>query len=123
MTLDHQVTIEGLTIGEKSVFVNLLIDTCSGHSTPHTTTSREYKPSIKNLMCFKAKNRIINIIEEIGCKYLAFGMQLLNDENGIYVESVEKELQRDSTAIICKILTEWSNGRRKAKSFECVLPR
>ena len=114
------MTTEGLTIGGDSLFVNLLIDTCSRHSTPHTTTSAEYRPSIKNLMCFKGKNNTepIDIIEKIGSKYFVFGVQLLNDEDGSYVRSVENELQRDSTAIICKILTEWSNGRRKAKSFE-----
>ena len=114
------MTIEGIAIGEDSLFVNLLIDTCSRHSTPHTTTSAEYRPSIKNLMCFKGKNNTepIDIIEKIGSKYFVFGVQLLNDEDGSYVRSVENELQRDSTAIICKILTEWSNGRRNAKSFE-----
>ena len=119
-TLNHKLTIEGLMIGEKSVFVNLLIDTCSRHSTPHTTSSAEYRPSIKNLMCFKGKNNTepINIIEKIGSHYFAFGVQLLNDEDGSYVKSVENELLRDSTAINCKILTEWSNGRRNAQSFE-----
>ena len=117
-TLDHQVTIEGLEIGEKSVFVNLLIDTCSRHSTPCTATSGEYRPSIRNLRFFKGKNRTINIIEEIGCKFSDFGVLLLNDEDGSFVESAANELQRDSTAINCKILTEWSNGRRNAQSFE-----
>ena len=114
-TLDHQVTIEGLVIGEKSVFVNLLIDTCN---TPHATTNEEYRPSIKNLRFFKAKSRSINIIEEIGCKYLDFGVLLLNDEDGSFIESIENELQRDSTAINCKILREWSYGRENAKPFE-----
>ena len=117
-TLDHQVTIEGLVVGEKPVFVNLLIDTCSRHSTTHTATSADYRPSIKNLRCFKGKNRTINIIEEIGCKYSDFGVLLLNDEDGSFVESVENELQRDSTAINCKILKEWSKGRENAKPFE-----
>ena len=118
-TLNHKVTIEGLVIGENSVFVNLLINTCSRHATPHTTSSAEYRPFINNLMCFKGKNDTdpINIVESVGNNYFAFGVQLLNDD-GNYVRSVENELQRDSTAINCKILTEWSNGRRNAKSFE-----
>ena len=112
------MTIEGLMIGDKSVFVNLLIDTCNRHATPHTTTSGEYRPSLKNLRFFKGKNRTINIIEEIGCKYSDFGVLLLNDEDGSFVESVANDLHRDSTAINCKILREWSNGRENAKPFE-----
>ena len=55
------------------------------------------------LLCFKGKNNTepIDIIEKIGSKYFVIGVQLLNDEDGSYVRSVENELQRDSTAIIC----------------------
>ena len=71
-------------------------------------------------MCFKVNNstKPINIIEKIGSKYFEFGVLLLNDDDGNYVGSVVNELQRDSKAIIHKILTEWTNGRREAKSFE-----
>ena len=112
-TLDHQILIEGLTIVDKTVFVNLLIDIDSKSLTP-----ADYRPSIRNLRHFNGKNGTINIIEEIGSNYFDFGVELLNDENGNHIRAMEKQFGHDCMDIVKEIVREWSNGREGAKAFE-----
>ena len=111
-TLDHQILIEGLTIGDETVFINLLIDIDSKSSTP-----ADYRPSIRNLRHFNGKSRTINIIEEIGSNYFDFGVMLLNDENGNHIRAIE-QFSHNYVDVIKEIVREWSNGRDGAKAFQ-----
>ena len=112
-TLDHDLTIDGLSIGDDPVFINLLIDT-GNH---YTCTRADIKPNVKNLRCFKGTDRIINIIEEIGTRYKIFGVELLNDGSGNYVEGIIDELHGSFVDINTRIIIEWINGRQNAKSY------
>ena len=117
--IDHRLVLDGLKIGNIPLFINLWIDTANRHATTHG--SSDYKPSVETLGCFRGRSgtaKAVNVIERIGCKYFVFGVQLLNDEHGSFIEAIENELHHDSTRIISRILREWSNGRENAKPFE-----
>lgn len=111
-TLDHKVVIEGVKVGDSSrpVYVNFLID--------HTITDRtggNLRPDMVNLRQFRGRDRVLNIIEEIGQRYWDFGVQLLNDQDGNYMSGIAEQLRGDFKAVNSKVLTEWVNGRPNAK--------
>ena len=111
--------LDGLKSGKNPVFIYLRIDTANRHTTTHG--SSDYKPSVETLGCFRGRSgtaKAVNVIERIGCKYFVFGVQLLNDEHGSFIEAIENELHHNSTRIISRILREWSNRRGNAKPFE-----
>ena len=101
--IDHRLVLDGLNIGKDAVFINLRIDTANRHATTHG--SSEYKPSVETLGCFRGRSgtaKAVNVIERIGCKYFVFGVQLLNDEHGSFIEAIENELNRNSTKIVSR---------------------
>ena len=59
----------------------------------------------------------MNIVEEIGHKYSDFGVLLLNDTSGSYVDGIANQLQGDFKAITSRILTEWINGRPNSRPY------
>lgn len=113
--LDHKVTINGLLSGDDTpAYVNLLID---GIDSQQEHTSSTLKPNMVTLRCFKTIAGSLNIIEGIGTKYSDFGVLLLNDESGNYIDSLERQLHGNCKDINTKTLKDWMNGRKNAKPF------
>ena len=69
------------------------------------------QPTLIELVRFRGRERRINIPQEIGAKYLQFGILLLEDTNGTRVRNIEHKHQRDAEQINMEILEEWVNGR------------
>ena len=109
--LEHRVDIEGLIVVRDSVFVNLLID---AGSRPHLP---QPKPIVSNLLSFKGRDGVINVIEEIGSNYYEFGVLLLND-SGNYIRALERQYNSNCTDIVSEVVRVWNNGRRNAKPCE-----
>lgn len=63
------------------------------------------------LLNFRAGTRRLNIPREIGTNYCEFGIHLLQDDNGVHVNSIERELNRAAEDINRRILQEWLEGR------------
>ena len=53
-----------------------------------------------------SKSGSINVIEQIGTDYYAFGIQLLNDKSGAIVKAIVKECQGNTEQINLEILHE-----------------
>lgn len=113
-TLKHKIKICGLKIVDKPVFINFSIDT---RRKTDICTWSNIVPNMKNLQSFKRKDgRTVNIIKHIGSSYWDFGVELLNDNYGFYIRSIEKELNKNSVDIMRRILLEWFEERDGAKS-------
>ena len=110
-TLDHKVVIEGVRVGDSSrpVYLNLLIDRTVDQAAGNS------RPDMVNLRQFRGRDRVLNIIEEIGSRYWDFGIQLLNDTDGNYMSGIVDQMRGDFKAVNSKIATEWVNGRPNAK--------
>ena len=54
--------------------------------------------------------RKVNVAVEVGIKYSNFGIFLLNDANGVVVQALEKEHQRNAESINMAILQRWLQG-------------
>lgn len=116
--LEHKVTLQGLKVGDNPLYINLVVVTRNWHVTTSLDTRQwtlNTKPNIKDLMCIRGKNRDLNLMEEIGLKSWDFGIQLLNDEDGNYMNSLVKQFRSDFKLISSTVLTEWINGRKNAK--------
>lgn len=126
-TLQHKIKICGLEIVNKPVFINFSVDAhrkADIHTRSNVCTRSYVVPNMKNLQSFERKDgHIINIIQLIGPRYWDFGVLLLNDSYGFYIESIEKELNKNSVDIIRKILIEWFRERDGAKpvSWESLI--
>ena len=62
---------------------------------------------------FPGKKHQFNILENIGTHYRSFGIQLLDDHNGMKVSEIETSRQRVSSLILQDIFQEWLLGRGK----------
>ena len=69
-------------------------------------------------MSFGGEHGTLNIVEEIGDKYMDFGINILNDRSGSYVRSLEREFRCRSSDINRTILTDWLRGKVGAKPPE-----
>ena len=69
------------------------------------------QPTLIELLRFRGRERRINIPQEIGLRYLEFGILLLEDTNGARVRNMEHKHQRDAEQINMAILVEWISGR------------
>ena len=71
-------------------------------------------PTLPKLLKFtRADKKNISIPVEIGNKYVQFGAQILQDESGTRVNSMEHKHLRDAERINTEILCEWLNGKGK----------
>ena len=61
----------------------------------------------------QGRQRRINIPQEIGTNYSQFGIFLLEDANGIRVQSIEHKHRGDAMQINKEILREWATGKGK----------
>lgn len=64
-------------------------------------------------MRFRGREKRLNVPQEIGIKYIQFGIDLLNDPNGARVHNMEHKHRGDAEQINMEILREWTNGRGK----------
>lgn len=71
------------------------------------------RPTLTELVCFQNGTTSINIPQQIGTKYIQFGILLLNDSNGDRVYSIEHKRREHAEQINIKILQEWIKGEGK----------
>jgi len=70
-------------------------------------------PTLIELVRFRGRERRINVPQEIGTKYIQFGILLLDDPKGARVHNMEHKHRSDAERINEEILREWTNGRGK----------
>ena len=62
---------------------------------------------------FRGRERRINIPQEIGIKYHDFGLDLLDDCNGVRIRSIAHEHRDNAEEINTEVLQQWITGRGK----------
>lgn len=70
-------------------------------------------PTLIELVRFRSRERRINVPQEIGTKYIQFGILLLDDPKGARVHNMEHKHRSDAERINEEILREWISGRGK----------
>ena len=74
--------------------------------------STDDEPTIPELFSFDTKKGdTIDIIDEVGVKYLKFGILLLEDKTGAHVQGLIKKHSGDCESINMEIVQEWLQGR------------
>ena len=71
------------------------------------------QPTLKECIKFQGKERRINIPQEIGVKYLDFGLFLLEDHNRQRTKSIAHKHMNDAEEINKEVLEQWTIGRGK----------
>ena len=71
------------------------------------------QPTLKECIKFQGKERRINIPQEIGVKYLDFGLFLLENHNRQRTKSIAHKHVNDAEEINIKVLEQWITGRGK----------
>ena len=71
------------------------------------------QPTLKECIKFQGKKRRINIPQEIGVKYLDFGLFLLEDHNRQRTKSIAHKHVNDAEEINKEVLEQWTTGRGK----------
>ena len=71
------------------------------------------QPTLKECIKFQGKKRRINIPQEIGVKYLDFGLFLLEDHNRQRTKSIAHKHMNDAEEINKEVLEQWTTGRGK----------
>ena len=70
-------------------------------------------PTVLECIRFQGRQRTINIPQDIGTNYSQFGIFLLDDANGMRVQSIEHKHRGDAVQINTEILREWATGKGK----------
>ena len=79
-------------------------------------------PKMMDIICFPLKDSKVNLAQEIGIKYFEFGTFLLEDDTGVRITALEKELCRNAQDINRRIFQEWlSGGGRKPVSWGTLI--
>ena len=73
--------------------------------------SVDESPTLPELQCFPVKDQFENIVAAIQNDYEHFGIQLLEDSNGVRIKGIEKSNRGDSVAITVEILRQWLQGK------------
>ena len=74
----------------------------------HLSPTTDEQPTLPKLICFNSKTRgYINIIDEVGAEYQTFGILLLEDNTGAYVQSLITNHQHHSKSINLEIVQKW----------------
>ena len=120
-TLEDNLTIEGLVKGGDTLFINLFIEAENLIEARNETIGKSCRLGMKNLISFQAKYRKIEIFKEIGCKYYRFGINLLNDDRGTFITSIEHKFRSDPDEINLRILQEWVSGRGKPLTWDSLI--
>ena len=80
-----------------------------------------YRPNLLQLLKFPSKRGNINIPEQIGTKYLEFGILLLNDESGANVSAIVSQHREDAKQINLEILKLWIQGKGNYVSWDTLI--
>ena len=71
-------------------------------------------PTLQKIMAFPMLNGSkINILKKIGVRYNAFGIFLLNDNDGSVTDALKETCMRDSDEINLEISRKWLQGEGK----------
>lgn len=70
-------------------------------------------PTLPELLNFPGRKRKINTAQEIGTKYMNFGIQLLKDKTGAKVAAITDKHRGNAEPINIEILREWLAGSGK----------
>ena len=88
--------------------------TLSGHAlTKSISLFNTGNLSLTECIRFPGRNGTVNIPQQIGPKYITFGMALLEDETGAGLTRFVLKHPKDVEAINMEILQEWITGRGK----------
>ena len=79
------------------------------------------KPNLLKLLSFPGKNGNINIPKQISTEYFSFGILLLNDENGVYINTIVSKYRENAEKINLEILRLWIAGRGKPVSWDVLV--
>ena len=71
------------------------------------------QPTLVECVWFRGRERRINISQEIGTKYITFGILLLEERTGESVSALACKHMHNSEQICIEILEEWIAGRGK----------
>ena len=72
-----------------------------------------HRPTLIECIRFRGRERKISIPQEIGVKYCAFGLLLLEDHNGARIRALAHKHMNDSHEINIEIIEEWLDGKGK----------
>ena len=64
-------------------------------------------PTLLDLISFRGLERRLNIPQEIGVYYMTFGTVLLEDRNGMRIQSIENKHLKDAERINIEVLQQW----------------
>ena len=73
----------------------------------------EDRPTMMELVSFRGRERRINIPQEIGTEYNAFGVLLLEDRTGARIQNIVSKHMKDPERINMEVLQKWIEGRGK----------
>ena len=80
------------------------------------------KPDLVKLLNFPGKGgNNIDISEQIGTKYLKFGVLLLNDKTGAEVPAIVRKHHENAADINFEILRQWIEGKGKPLSWDTLI--
>ena len=80
------------------------------------------EPTLPQFISFPLSSGKVNLAEEIGTDYKNFGTLLLEDENGMKVDDIEKKQDRDSERINNHIVQQWlRGGGRKPVTWDTLV--
>ena len=83
--------------------------------------STDDEPTLLELLSFDTKRGDnIDIIDEVGDKYLKFGILLLEDKTGAHVRSLVTKHSKDCESINMEIVQEWLQGRGANPSWRTL---
>ena len=71
------------------------------------------RPTLIECVRFRGRERIINILQEIGVKYHDFGLHLLEDDTGARIQSLAHKHMNDAEQINLDVFQQWITGRGK----------
>ena len=80
---------------------------------PLPSAVHDKRPTLTNLLKFPAKERNVNVAQEISTKYIKFGTFLLEDGSGARVHAIAHKHRDDAEQINTAILREWLQGKGK----------
>ena len=84
---------------------------CCPGNTPHHPGIGPTLPELLKFTC--TYGRVINIPQEIGIKYLQFGILLLEDSTGSRLKMIAHKHRENAEQINMEIFQEWLIGRGK----------
>ena len=71
-------------------------------------------PTMMDVISFPLQDSKVDLTEEVGTKYLKFGILLLEDQTGARISAMERKLAKNAQDINYRVFQEWlqGNGRK-----------